>query len=176
MTESEQPNLNKGGLIGAFGGAGSLGPADGRVLESRLPLWRRLPLGPVGVSTSRLPFQGHESNASLVSAGGHNAWCRPFSYSDCAGHTPKLERSAQVDLSSLFRHFATRIKSIQKISERSRPHSSAAFRGPVTRSSIRTSITLLHLVATHQLISILRRLAAQLTTLKAVKGATWINA
>jgi len=176
MTESEQSSLNKGGLIGAFDGAGSLGPADGGVLEPRLPLWRRWPLGPVGVSTSRLPFQGHESNASLVSASGHNAWCRYFSYTDCAWHTPKLEGTTQVDLSSLFKHFATRIKSIQKVSEKSCPNSSAALRAPITRSSIRISITLLHLVATHQLISIFRRLAAQLTTLKAVKGATWINA
>jgi hypothetical protein len=35
---------------------------------------------------------------------------------------------------------------------------------------------LLHLVATPQLMSILRRLAAQLTTFKALNGATWINA
>ena len=176
MTESEKSNLNKGGLIGAFGGAGSLGPADGGVLEPRLPLWRRWPMGSVGVSTSRLPFPGHGSNVPLVPAGSHNARCRYFSYSDCAAHTPKLERNAQLDLSSLFKHFATRIKSIQKVSEKTRPNSSAAFRGPVTRSSIRISITLLHLVATHQPISIFRRLAAQLTTLKAVKGATWINA
>ena len=72
MTESEQPKLKKGGLIGAFGRAGSLALVDGRVLEPRLPLWRRWPLGPVGVSTSLLPFQGHDSNASPVSAGGHN--------------------------------------------------------------------------------------------------------
>ncbi len=176
MTESEQPYLNKGGLIGAFGGAGSLGPADGRVLELRLPLWRRWPLVPVCVSTSGLPFQGHESNASPVSAGSHNARRRYFSYSDCAGHTPKLERSTQVDLPSLFKHFATRIKSIQKVSEKSHSNSSAAFRAPITRSPIRISITLLHVVATHQLISIFRRLAAQLTILKAVKDATWINA
>ena len=176
MTESEQSHLNKGGLIGAFGGAGSLGPADGGVVEPRRPLWRRWPMEPVGVPTSRLPFPGHGSNVPLVPAGGHNARCRYFSYPDCAGHTPKQKRSAQVDLSPLFRHFVTRIKSIQKISERSRPNSSAAFRGPVTRASIRISITLLHLVATPQLMSILRRLAAQLTTFKALNGATWINA
>lgn len=176
MTESGQPNLNKGDLIGAFGGAGSSGPADGGVLEPRLPLWRRWPMGPVGDPTSRLPFPGHGSYVPLVPAGGHNARCRYFSYSDCAGHTPKLERSTQVDLSSLFKHFVTRIKSIQKVSKESRSNSSAAFRAPITRSPIRISITLLHLVATHQLISIFRRLAAQLTILKAVKDATWINA
>jgi hypothetical protein len=54
------------------------------------------------------------------------------------------------------------------------------FIGSVPRSNYPLSdsifITLLHLVATPQLMSIFHRLATRLTTLKAVNGATWIDA